>query len=146
MDRSPRPERPDRERVNGAGAEALERVARIVDHRAPRSVERRVGNDRDPPVRPLDGGEHGSDPGRGRADGLDASRAATCKRRAEVIGRETLADLTKASKAIRSQVTEPAARRRAGRKGAAARKRKAAQRSEAAKQAARTRKATAKPR
>ena len=65
---------------------------------------------------------------------------------AEAIGREALADLTKASKAIRSRVTEPAARGRAGRKGAAARKRKAAQRSEAAKQAARTRKATAKSR
>jgi hypothetical protein len=65
---------------------------------------------------------------------------------AEAAARDALADLTRASEAIRSRVTEPAARSRAGAKGAAARKRKAAKRSEAAKQAARTRKAAAKSR
>jgi hypothetical protein len=65
---------------------------------------------------------------------------------AEAAAHEALADLAKASEAIRSRVTGPAARRKAGAKAAATRKRKAAQRSEAAKRAARTRKAAAKPR
>ena len=65
---------------------------------------------------------------------------------AEAIARDALADLTRASEAIRSRVAEPAVRRRAGAKAAATRKRKARQRSEAAKRAARTRKASAKSR
>jgi hypothetical protein len=65
---------------------------------------------------------------------------------AEAVARDALADLSRASDAIRSRVTEPAARRRAGAKGAATRKRKAAKRSEAAKRAAQTRKAMAKSR
>jgi len=56
---------------------------------------------------------------------------------------KALADLERATEAIRSRVTGPAVRRRASAKAAVTRKRRAAQRSDAAKRAARTRKAAA---
>ena len=59
---------------------------------------------------------------------------------------DVLADLGKASDAIRDRITNADARKRAGKKAAATRKRKAAQRSAAGKQAARTRRARAKSR
>jgi hypothetical protein len=62
------------------------------------------------------------------------------------VARDVLADLEKASTAIRKHVTERDTRRRAARKAAATRKREAAKRSDAAKRAARTRKARAKSR
>ena len=55
--------------------------------------------------------------------------------------RDVLADLEKATEAIRRHVTTPDARRRAAKKAAATRKRKAQARSEAARRGARKRKA-----
>jgi hypothetical protein len=56
--------------------------------------------------------------------------------------REVLADLEKATEAIRRHVTTPDTRRQAAKKAAATRKRKAKARSEAARRGARKRKAT----
>jgi hypothetical protein len=57
---------------------------------------------------------------------------------------DVLADLEKASDAIRRHVTTPDARRRAGEKAAATRKRKAQARSEASRRGARKRKAASR--
>jgi hypothetical protein len=59
---------------------------------------------------------------------------------------DVLADLDKASDAIRSRVTNRDARKRGARKAAATRKRNAAKRSDAAQRAARTRKARTRAR
>jgi hypothetical protein len=67
-------------------------------------------------------------------------------KKSDAIARDVLADLSKASDAIRARVTDGGARSRAGKKAAATRKRNAGKRSAAAKRAARTRKARSKAR
>jgi hypothetical protein len=67
-------------------------------------------------------------------------------KKSAAVAREVLADLDKASDAIRDRVTNRDARKRGARKAATTRERQAAKRSDAAKRGATTRKARARSR